>query len=289
MAVNWEKYNKPVERRKPVIFLMNMSATDLRNTWSSGVPCEREWLTKIIIDLIKSFRFHNIRADVSIVGFGSEVSLILPYTDVCDIKIEELTQKLYKTKVTSSAVFGTGLLATKDMLEDLDETPANIFVPTVILLTTNEPSQGWENCLEAFIKEGRSSKSQRMAIYSDPNDSATEFSFSNIYKMDKMTIDSVSSAVKEALSGEANTKKELSKMDKVKNKAVKAFAERGIKVPISRDGMSGTEQDSFIKHLSFTPLDEEQPLVEVKKEDADIPILENAEFDGNNMDEDSFI
>ena len=107
--------------------------------------------------------------------------------------------------------------------------------------------------------------------------------------MDKMTIDAVSSAVKETLSGEENTKKELSKMDKVKNKAVKAFAERGIKVSFGRSGMSGTEKDSFIKHLSFTPLDEEQPLVEVKKEDADIPILENAEFDGNNMDEDSFI
>lgn len=283
MAVNWEKYSKPVERRKPVIFLMNMSANENSSWPGNSCCCERHVLREVIFKLIDDFKSHNYRIDVSIVGFGSGVNLILPYTDICKIDMSKLYEKLAKSDTPNSAVFGTGLLAVKDMLEDLEETPENIYVPTVILLTTNEPSPGWEGCLEEFTKEGRSSKCQRMAIYSDRKDKDTRFIIS-----DKTEINGKvsNSKLREKVFFENETSSES---DKIKNNAVKAFAECGMKICFSSSPMSATDIACVVEQLSFEILDEEKALVEVKKEVEDIPILENAEFDGNSMDEDSFI
>lgn len=299
MAVNWEKYNKPVERRKPVIFLMNMSATEPGSRWSGEASCcERSLLRHIILDLIKDFKKNNLRVDVSIVGFGSGVNLLLPYTDICKIELNKLQETLDKFQVQSSAVFGTGLLAVKDMLEDAEETPENIYVPTVILLTTNEPSPGWENYLLEFVKEGRSSKCQRMAIFADCNDKNKTIEFGEKFfkddlKEEKNKDEQFKNAFGfslEAVMGRLDSFKQSNeKTSKIKNKASYAFADYGLQICFQPSGITETEMYKIRKKLSFEILDEEQPLIEVKKENVDIPILENAEFDGNNMDEDSFI
>ena len=94
----------------------------------------------------------------------------------------------------------------------------------------------------------------------------------------------------EAVMGRLDSYKQSNeKTSKIKNKASYAFADYGLQICFQPSGITETEMYKIRKKLSFEILDEEQPLIEVKKENVDIPILENAEFDGNNMDEDSFI
>lgn len=259
MAMNWDKYTKPVERRKPIIFLVNASATNPSSIWSGEkCCCERSAVASVISYLINDFIKNNIRADVSIIAFGNEVNLVLPYTDVINCESAFGLLKEYPVS-KGAAVFGTGLLAVKEMLEDFDETPQNIYKPTVILVTTNEPSMGWESCLEEFKSDGRSAKSQRLAIYISKDRSA-----------------------------EGVFEEERSNMDRIESKAVKEFASRTVGVYLS-DYVGASWTKDITSVLSFEIMDEEQAIVEIEKVESDIQILENSKFDGNGIDKDSFI
>jgi uncharacterized protein YegL len=52
----------------------------------------------------------------------------------------------------------------KAMIEDKNVVPSRAYRPTVVLVSDGRPSDTWENPLQAFIKEGRSSKCDRMAM-----------------------------------------------------------------------------------------------------------------------------
>ena len=262
MAMNWEKYTKPVERRKPIIFLINESVSFAGHSFGSayGCCCERTVIAQSVYRLINHFRDNNIRADVAVVGFGSQVNLILPYTDISIIETDKLKTQIEKLPIPKAAVFGTGLLAVKDFLEDLEETPKDIYRPTVILITTNEPSCGWESCFEEFVSSGRSAKSQRLAICI-PKEQKKSFFF------------------EEGVENENGVGYEIT------NKAVKKFAEKGMILKCESSVFLYDEPSTMTEWLSFDLLEEKEDIIQ----EIDIPVLEDVVFDGDSIDEDSFI
>ena len=67
---------------------------------------------------------------------------------------------------------GTALQMAKDMIEDKETTPGRAYRPLVILCSDGAPTDDWKMPMENFIKNGRSSKCDRMAmaIGSDANE-----------------------------------------------------------------------------------------------------------------------
>lgn len=67
---------------------------------------------------------------------------------------------------------GTALRMAKDMIEDKETTPSRAYRPLVILCSDGAPNDDWEAPMDNFIKDGRSSKCDRMAmaIGSDANE-----------------------------------------------------------------------------------------------------------------------
>jgi uncharacterized protein YegL len=95
---------------------------------------------------------------VSVITFGSEVRLHLPYTQASYVSWQRLT-------AGGSTPMGTALRMAKAMIEDKNVTPSRAYRPMVILVSDGQPNDNnWEKFLEDFIGAGRSSKCYCMAM-----------------------------------------------------------------------------------------------------------------------------
>ena len=77
-----------------------------------------------------------------------------------------------KLEASGMTPMGTALHMAKDMIEDKETTPSRAYRPLVILCSDGAPNDDWEDPMDNFIKDGRSSKCDRMAmaIGSDANE-----------------------------------------------------------------------------------------------------------------------
>lgn len=94
---------------------------------------------------------------VSVITFGGEVSLHIPFTKASNIEWLPLV-------VSGATPMGTALRMAKAMIEDKETTPSRAYRPTIILVSDGQPTDDWETPLNDFISEGRSSKCDRMSM-----------------------------------------------------------------------------------------------------------------------------
>ena len=126
-------------------------------------------LDSAVRDMIKDFAHEEqleTEIQVSVITFGyNGVQLALPYTNASKVEMKKL-------EAQGNTPMGMALRMAKDMIEDKETTPSRAYRPLVILCSDGAPNDDWEGPMDNFIKDGRSSKCDRMAmaIGSDANE-----------------------------------------------------------------------------------------------------------------------
>lgn len=152
MAFDPSAYVVPTAKPLPVVLLLDVSGS------MSGAPITQ--LNEAVQQMIASFsnsETSEIEIQVSIITFGAQVRLHLPYTSASDIQFTPLI-------VDGMTPMGTALRMAKEMIEDKEVTPSRAYRPTVILVSDGGPNDSWEKPLADFINSGRSQKCDRMAL-----------------------------------------------------------------------------------------------------------------------------
>lgn len=155
MAFDPTKHKPPKAKKLPVVLLLDVSGS------MSGEKINTMYDS--VVEMVNSFVALQVKEtiiDVAIITFGSSVDLHTPYTAVVDLQ----NQGISKFRADGMTPMGTALEMAKDMIDDKDTTPSNIYRPAVILVSDGQPNDSWKRPLEKFITDGRSAKCQRFAI-----------------------------------------------------------------------------------------------------------------------------
>lgn len=165
MAFDPSKYTVAKAKPLPVVLLLDTSS-------SMNVGGEQSKIAELdsaVRDMIKDFAHEELletEIQVSVITFGYDgVKLALPYTNASKVEMKKL-------EAQGNTPMGTALRMAKDMIEDKETTPSRAYRPLVILCSDGAPNDDWEAPMDNFIKDGRSSKCDRMAmaIGSDANE-----------------------------------------------------------------------------------------------------------------------
>jgi len=141
-----KKFTTPVAKPLPIILLLDVSSS------MSGDKIEN--LNKAVKDMLDTFaQEEKMETEilVSVITFGNQVELQVPYTKASQVQWQDL-------QANGMTPMGTALKMAKAMIEDKEVTPSRAYRPTIVLVSDGQPNDSWEKPLEDFISEGRSSK-----------------------------------------------------------------------------------------------------------------------------------
>lgn len=165
MAFDPSKYTVAKAKPLPVVLLLDTSSS----MNAGGEQSKIAELDSAVRDMIKDFAHEEqleTEIQVSVITFGYDgVKLALPYTNASKVEMKKL-------EAQGNTPMGTAIRMAKDMIEDKETTPSRAYRPLVILCSDGAPNDDWEAPMDNFIKDGRSSKCDRMAmaIGSDANE-----------------------------------------------------------------------------------------------------------------------
>ena len=165
MAFDPSKYTVAKAKPLPVVLLLDTSSS----MNAGGEQSKIAELDSAVRDMIKDFAHEEqleTEIQVSVITFGYDgVKLALPYTNASKVEMKKL-------EAQGNTPMGTALRMAKDMIEDKETTPSRAYRPLVILCSDGAPNDDCEVPMDNFIKDGRSSKCDRMAmaIGSDANE-----------------------------------------------------------------------------------------------------------------------
>lgn len=165
MAFDPSKYTVAKAKPLPVVLLLDTSSS----MNAGGEQSKIAELDSAVRDMIKDFAHEEqleTEIQVAVITFGYDgVKLALPYTNASKVEMKKL-------EAQGNTPMGTALRMAKDMIEDKETTPSRAYRPLVILCSDGAPNDDWEAPMDNFIKDGRSSKCDRMAmaIGSDANE-----------------------------------------------------------------------------------------------------------------------
>lgn len=146
------KFTAPAAKPLPVILLLDVSGS------MEGAKIQN--LNVAVSDMLQTFRDTEngeTEIQVAIITFGAEVKLHQSLASASDIAWRDLTASGYTP-------LGTALKMAKAMIEDKSIVPSRAYRPTVVLVSDGQPTDDWGQPLADFIKDGRSSKCDRMAM-----------------------------------------------------------------------------------------------------------------------------
>lgn len=165
MAFDPSKYTVAKAKPLPVVLLLDTSSS----MNAGGEQSKIVELDSAVRDMINDFAHEEqleTEIHVSVITFGyNGVQLALPYTNASKVEMKKL-------EAQGNTPMGMALRMAKDMIEDKETTPSRAYRPLVILCSDGAPNDDWEGPMDNFIKDGRSSKCDRMAmaIGSDANE-----------------------------------------------------------------------------------------------------------------------
>ncbi len=147
-----KKFTTPAAKPLPVVLLLDVSSS------MSGDKIDN--LNKAVKKMLDTFaQEEKMETEilVSVITFGNQVELQVPYTKASHVQWQGL-------QANGMTPMGTALKMAKAMIEDKETTPSRAYRPTIVLVSDGQPNDSWERPLEDFISEGRSSKCDRMAM-----------------------------------------------------------------------------------------------------------------------------
>jgi uncharacterized protein YegL len=147
-----KKFTAPTAKPLPVILLLDVSGS------MHGAKIQN--LNEAVKDMLQTFRDTEngeTEIHVAIITFGAEVKLHQALASASDIAWHDLS-------ASGGTPLGTALKMAKAMIEDKNVVPSRAYRPTVVLVSDGRPGDSWSQPLADFIKDGRSSKCDRMAM-----------------------------------------------------------------------------------------------------------------------------
>lgn len=151
------KFTASTAKPLPVVLLLDTSAS------MSGEKIES--LNDAVRRMIGTFTKEESQANdflVSIVTFGGSAKLNSPPTPASELVFADLG-------ANGGTPLGAAIDVAKALIEDKEQTPSRAYRPLVVLVSDGVPTDSWEDRLETFIKDGRSSKCDRMALGIGPD------------------------------------------------------------------------------------------------------------------------
>ena len=146
------KFTAPTAKPLPVILVLDVSGS------MAGAKIQN--LNDAVKDMLGTFRDTEngeTEIHVAIITFGAEVSLHQALGSASAIAWHDLD-------ASGMTPLGTALKMAKAMIEDKNVVPSRAYRPTVVLVSDGQPTDDWQQPLADFIKDGRSSKCDRMAM-----------------------------------------------------------------------------------------------------------------------------
>lgn len=146
------KFTAPTAKPLPVILLLDVSGS------MQGAKIQN--LNEAIKDMLDTFcdtENGEIEIHVAIITFGAEVKLYQALTSASNITWHGLS-------ASGGTPLGTAFKMAKAMIEDKNVVPSRAYRPTVVLVSDGRPGDNWKQPLSDFVKDGRSSKCDRMAM-----------------------------------------------------------------------------------------------------------------------------
>ncbi|MFV0416809.1 MAG: vWA domain-containing protein, partial [Chthoniobacterales bacterium] len=147
-----KKFTVSTAKPLPVVLLLDVS--------SSMYGDKIDNLNKAVEDMLDTFaQEEKMETEilVSVITFGNQVELHVPYTKASQVQWQDL-------QANGMTPMGTAFEMAKAMIEDKETTPSRAYRPTIVLVSDGQPNDIWERSLEDFISKGRSSKCDRMAM-----------------------------------------------------------------------------------------------------------------------------
>lgn len=153
MAFDPSKYTVTKARPLPVVLLLDSSGS------MSGEKIAT--LNHAVNEMIDSFKSgaggNEVEIQMGIIRFGGDVKYEMPLQSVAQISGIGL-------QAGGGTPMGTAIEMAKDLIEDKEVIPSKGYRPTVVLVSDGAPTDNWEEPINKFISEGRSSKCDRMAM-----------------------------------------------------------------------------------------------------------------------------
>lgn len=149
-----KKFTTPTAKPLPVVLLLDVSGS------MSGDKIDN--LNKAVKEMLDTFAQEEkmeTEIIVSVISFGGQVHLQIPFTKASQIEWQGL-------QVNGNTPMGTAINMAKAMIEDKETTPSRAYRPTVVLVSDGQPTDSniWKQAMADFISDGRSSKCDRMAL-----------------------------------------------------------------------------------------------------------------------------
>lgn len=137
----------------PVILLLDTSGS-MQENGKIGV------LNSAVNEMLTSFKnldATNASISVSIITFGGAAQIYQPLKPAAEItNINMLANGM--------TPMGAAIRLAKEMIENKEIITSRTYRPTVVLVSDGMPNDSWEQILDSFKNEGRSSKCYRMAM-----------------------------------------------------------------------------------------------------------------------------
>ncbi|MDR2117553.1 MAG: VWA domain-containing protein [Planctomycetaceae bacterium] len=152
MPFDASKFTVPIAKPLPIVLLLDTSGS------MSGSKIDN--LNQAVKEMLAAFaQEEKMETEilVSIITFGEQVNLYVPFTKASEVIWRDMS-------ANGMTPMGTALQMAKAMIEDKGTTPSRAYRPTVVLVSDGQPNDSWEQPLNDFIHDGRSSKCDRMAL-----------------------------------------------------------------------------------------------------------------------------
>lgn len=156
MAFDPSLFKKTEAKKLPVLLLLDVS------TSMKGEKIEALHLAVInMVQACYDARVKEIEICISIITFGAKgAELYLPYTPVKNL----VETGIPKFEASGMTPMGAAIQLAKEIIEDRDKTPSNIYRPAVVLLSDGVPTDETSQPMHDFLHEGRSAKCQCFAV-----------------------------------------------------------------------------------------------------------------------------
>ncbi len=147
-----KKFTTQAAKPLPVVLLLDVSGSMYGEKIQSLNQAVKEMISNFANEEQMETEIH-----VSVITFGSDVSLNIPYTKASNIEWIDLQSN-------GATPMGSAISMAKAMIEDKETTPSRAYRPTIILVSDGAPTDSWQEPLRSFVSDGRSSKCDRMAM-----------------------------------------------------------------------------------------------------------------------------
>lgn len=156
MAFNGANYKIQEKKTLPVLLLLDVSGSMEGEKIDTLNQCTREMITTFA-----NVPQGGVEIQVGVITFGGDNAMVHTPFQLAQILKEKGWMDLTADGPTP---FGGALSLGFSILEDRSNLPKTIYRPAVVVVSDGIPTDEWEQPLEQFITQGRSSKAQRFAV-----------------------------------------------------------------------------------------------------------------------------